>query len=100
MAHQSIVQMILELLIENDPHLSQPINVKSITHFQDAPQQKAFSLLEQEELARSGLHGGDILFINFNRVLLNLAFEYGPNPSDVYLEQKAAVALLDWNMVA
>src|ERR1700722_20704881 len=92
--------MILHLLAENNARLPQAINVEGIPCFHDLPQQETFCLLEQEELARSGLHVSDAVFINLNGVLLDLTLKHRPKTSDIHLEQKAVVLLLNQNLVA
>src|SRR5580692_2904370 len=92
--------MIFQLLIKDDTRLSQAINIERITCFHDLSQQETLSLLQQEQIARSGLHFGDLAFLNFNRMLLYLILKHGPKPSNVHFEQKAVVPLLNQNLVA
>src|ERR1700688_4509228 len=92
--------MILQLLVENNARLPQAINVEGIPCFHDLPQQKTLGLLQQNELARSSLHFGDTVVIDFNRVLLYFTLEHGPKPSDIDLEQKGVVSLFNQNLVA
>src|SRR6202790_2480684 len=92
--------MIFQLLIKDTTRLSQAINIERITCFHDLSQQETLSLLQQEEIGRSGLHFGDVAFINFNRMLLYLTLKHRPKSSDVDFEQKAVVPLLNQNLVA
>jgi hypothetical protein len=72
--------MIFQLLIKDDTRLVSSDIFRTDHVLHDLSQQETLSLLQQEEIARRGLHFGDVAFINFNRMLLYLTLKHGPGP--------------------